>query len=165
MLGMDDSTSNQYPSKGGANNDESTSAPNLDTEPAEIMIHRADLAEGRERSARGDFNIEAEREDEEEEDSDSSDTSEEVDEHRLLSASFHAQRVAASAAAGLGLGSGVGGGVKWAGTAAAPGRVCSSAAGDTTRVNLSDSWNDDDIDPFSYGPPLTKWDYFKVSLC
>ena len=147
MLGMDDSTSNQYHSKGGANNDESTSAPNLDTEAAEIMIHRADLAEDRERSARGDFDIQTEREDAEEEDSDSSDTSEEVDEHRLLSASLHAQRVAAAA------------------TAAAPGRVRSSAAGDTTRVNLSDSWNDDDIDPFSYGPPLTKWDYFKVNLC
>lgn len=148
MLSMDDSTSNQYHSKGGANN-ESTSAPNLDTEAAlEIMIHRADLAEDRERSARGDFDIQTEREDAEEEDSDSSDTSEEVDEHRLLSASFHAQRMAAAA------------------TAATPGRaVRSSAAGDTTRVNLSDSWNDDDIDPFSYGPPLTKWDYFKVSLC
>ena len=44
--------------------------------------------------------------------------------------------------------------------------IFNSAAGGTSvnRANLSDSWNDDDLDPFSYGPPLTKWDYLKVGL-
>ena len=32
-----------------------------------------------------------------------------------------------------------------------------------TRVDLSNSFiNEEDIDPFTYHPPFTKWDYLKV---
>ena len=136
---MDESWSNQYEEP----NNGSAGATNLDTEAAEI-VNRPDLEgaerERRRRRGRG-YNIEAEEKDS---DSVSSDSEEEVDEHRLLSASFHTK-----AAAG--------------GVAGQSSRGHNPAAG-ANNVNLSDSWNDDDIDPFSYGPPLTKWDYFKVSL-
>ena len=138
---MDESRLNQYEGP----NSGSVGATNLDTEAAGI-INRPDLeGANRERRGRGrGYNIEAE----EEEGSVSSDSEEEVDEHRLLSASFHTKAAA-----------GVGGGVR--STGQSRGHIPAVGA---TSVNLSDSWNDDDIDPFSYGPPLTKWDYFKVSL-
>lgn len=115
---------------------------NPDTEIAQtVKFNRPDL-EGADRGRERGYSIE------EEEGSVSSDSSEEeVDEHRLLSARFHTK-------AGVG-----GGGVKSTGESG--GR--NPAAG-ATSVNLSDSWNDEDLDPFSYRPPLTKWDYFKVSL-
>ena len=70
-------------------------------------------------------------------------SSEEVDEHRLLSVSCS------------------GGSIKSTGQSRYP---------QATRINLSqqqrqeeEDWNEEDIDPFSYCPPLTKWDKFKVS--
>lgn len=154
-----DPTSNQY---------ESTlqSATNISSETAEIMIHSPDLEvagsrerrEG-ERRLRG-YGIEPEKGEEEEGSvsSDSSSDEEEVDEHRLLSASFHHAK-AASARAAASSGARVG-------AAQSGGRMNPAAATGTSTigVNLSDSWNDDDIDPFTHGPPLTKWDCFKVSL-
>lgn len=78
------------------------------------------------------------REAEEEERVSELDSSEEVDEHRLLS-------------------------VSCAGTPAS--RDQQTASCTATALNLSqDHWNDADIDPFSYCPPLTKMDYLKVSM-
>ena len=178
---MDDSPSNRYHSEGPNNG----TIVNLNSqEAAGIMaVHRPDLegadsrekrGGGREREV-GGFKTVAEGKvkpgEEEENDSVSSDSSEEdeeVDEHRLLSASVHAKAAAAVLVRG-----GAGGGGKSTGIAVAQSDhmeyvilFFNLAAGGASvnRASLSDSWNDDDLDPFSYGPPLTKWDYLKVSL-
>ena len=36
--------------------------------------------------------------------------------------------------------------------------------GDATSIDLSVSVNEEDIDPFTYRPPFTKWDYLKVRI-
>ena len=117
-----------------ANNGSTTCSANLDhSESAGVMnVNRLDLEQGAADSGRS-YSIEAE------EDSVSSDSSEDVDEHRLLSVSSA--------------------GGRRDGVESTPGTAAA------TSINLSDSWNEEDIDPFSYYPPLTKWDYFKVSWC
>ena len=79
---------------------------------------------------------EKEEEEKEEEESTISDSSSEVDEHRLLSVNCGSNM------------------------------STTSAQEQATRVKLTqdeESWSDEDIDPFSFYPPLTKWDYLKVS--
>lgn len=134
---MDDPRSNQYEEP-------------IDTETAEI-VDRPDL-ESTDRELRGrGYSIEAGEKEDSAESSDSSE--EEVDEHRLLSASFHAAKTGVRGGRG---GKSTGHGESESGRR--------NPAASTTSINLSDSWNDEDLDPFSYGPPLTRWDYFKVSL-
>ena len=153
---MDDSPSNQYHSSGPNNEAILNQATNLDSEESAgiVVVHRPDLegADSREKRERGRgrgvgrFTIVADGQETGEEGDDSvssasSEEDEEVDEHRLLSASFHAK----AAAVGVGGGDGI-------------------ASAQSGGSNLSNSWNDDDLDPFSYVPPLTKWDYFKVGM-
>lgn len=79
-----------------------------------------------------------EEEEEEEEESTFSDSSSEVDEHRLLSVNCGSNDMSATSAR--------------------------YRREQVTRVNLTQElWSDEDIDPFSFYPPLTKWDYLKVS--
>lgn len=46
--------------------------------------------------------------------------------------------------------------------APAPEKAVSAEA--TTTVDRSNSTREEDVDPFSYRPPYTKWDYIKVHI-
>ena len=92
-------------------------------------------------------------------DSISSDFSEDVDEHRLLSASFGATSAGEAGAVATALAR-----LQSRGGNNPP-VSAHRGPGASRGIDLqSDSWNDDDIDPFSYYPPLTRWDCIKVSI-
>ena len=90
-------------------------------------------------------------EEEEEESASSSDSSEDVDEHRLLRESSDDKKQTRREKQGSST------------PAVTSTNLASSPTGDEASTNPSDLINEEDIDPFSFYPPLTKWDYLKVS--
>lgn len=111
----------------------------IDAEVRVLTSSHQEDAEGIRDGVAGGNSVGGEGIEEEERKSVTSESSEEVDEHRLLSVNYHGGKSNKSAHCNL---------------------------EEVTRINMPEgvSWDDEAIDPFSPYPPRTKLDYLKVSI-